>query len=44
MKKEKLSFSDRFSRWFTNHPWLKIIALLLAVMVWFYAKVEIGKF
>jgi len=27
--------------WFTHHPWLKIIALLLAVIVWFYVRGEV---
>jgi len=29
--------------WFTNHPWLKIIAFLLAVIIWFYVKGELAR-
>jgi hypothetical protein len=31
-------------RWITCHPWLKLISLLLAVLVWFYVKGEINRF
>jgi len=27
--------------WFTNHPWLKLIALILAVLLWFYIAGEL---
>ncbi len=27
-----------------SHPWLKIIALALAVMIWFYVNGEINRF
>jgi len=29
------------THWLISHPWLKLIALILAVLVWFYAKSEI---
>jgi len=29
---------------FTYHPWLKIIALILAVIVWLYVKDELSRF
>lgn len=38
MPKEKVNLGYRVIHWFTYHPWLKIIALMLAVMVWFYVK------
>ncbi|MFH1889075.1 MAG: hypothetical protein ABH806_03165 [Candidatus Omnitrophota bacterium] len=41
MAKEKISVVYRIMHWFTYHPWLKLIALILAIMVWFYAKGEI---
>jgi predicted ABC-type sugar transport system permease subunit len=44
MPKEKTTIGYRIVHWFTYHPWLKIIALVLAVMVWFYVQGEIGSF
>ncbi len=43
MSKEKSSGHPKTKRWTVSHPWLKLIALLLAVMVWFYIKGEIPK-
>ncbi len=34
----------RIAHWFIQHPWLKLIALILAVMVWFYVRGEIKQF
>lgn len=31
---------SRITSFFTTHPWLKIISLILAVLVWFYVKGE----
>lgn len=42
MLKEKNIY--RLTRWFISHPWLKLIALILAIMVWFYIKGEINRF
>lgn len=28
----------------TSHPWLKLIALMLAILVWFYVKGEMNRF
>jgi hypothetical protein len=44
MPKIKVSFGFRLKHCFTYHPWLKLIALILAVMVWFYVKGEISRF
>jgi hypothetical protein len=44
MPKEKISLSYRIKHLFVYHPWLKIIALLLAVIVWFYVQGEISRF
>ena len=41
MPKEKISIGYRIGHWFTYHPWLKLIAFILAIMVWFYIKGEI---
>jgi len=40
MAREKLK--DKIIHWFTSHPWLKLIALVLAILVWFYVKGEMG--
>jgi len=44
MPKQKVSFRFRISHWFTYHPWLKLIAFILAIIVWFYVRDEIGRF
>jgi hypothetical protein len=44
MTKEKVSISHRITHWFTHHPWLKVISLILAVMAWLYVRGEINRF
>ncbi|MFH0762599.1 MAG: hypothetical protein V1925_01785 [Candidatus Omnitrophota bacterium] len=44
MAKVRVSLDFRARHWFTYHPWLKLIALALAVMLWFYISGEINKF
>jgi hypothetical protein len=44
MVKEKINIGCRIKHLFTHHPWLKIIALGLSVMLWFYVQGEIGRF
>ena len=44
MSKEKISIVYRVRHWFTYHPWLKLIGLILAIMVWFYVQGEIKQF
>lgn len=44
MLKEKISIGDRIKSWVISHPWLKIIALILAVIIWFYVRGEINRF
>lgn len=44
MPKAKVTIDKIVIHWFTNHPWLKLIALFLAVIVWFYVREEISKF
>ena len=44
MPKTRVAFSRRIAHWVTSHPWLKIISLILAVLVWFYVKGEINRF
>jgi len=41
MPKEKIGIKLKITHWFMHHPWLKIIAFFLAVIVWFYVKGEI---
>ncbi|MFA5363397.1 MAG: hypothetical protein WC335_09225 [Candidatus Omnitrophota bacterium] len=42
MAKER--FFHKLIRWTRSHPWLKLIALILAIMVWFYIRDEINRF
>jgi len=44
MRKEKISFISIARHWFVYHPWLKIISLLLAIIVWFYVQGKINTF
>ena len=44
MPKQKISIIYRIKHWFTYHPWLKLIALVLAIMAWLYVRDEIGRF
>jgi len=44
MSKEKITLGFRIKHWFTYHPWLKVIALILAVLCWFYVSQEISNF
>jgi len=44
MPEEKVSVGYRVIHFFTYHPWLKIIAFALAVIVWFYVREEISRF
>lgn len=39
-----MNIYNKATRWFTNHPWLKLISLVLAVITWFYVSGEINKF
>ncbi|MCG8430505.1 MAG: hypothetical protein MJA29_04985 [Candidatus Omnitrophica bacterium] len=40
VRKAQKSLSYRLRHWLTDHPLLKLIALLLAIIVWFYASGE----
>jgi hypothetical protein len=44
MSKQKTGLGHRLAHIFTYHPWLKIISLFLAIIVWFYVKGEITRF
>lgn len=44
MPKPRLSWKTIVTHWFTYHPWLKIIALVLAILTWFYVRDEINRF
>jgi len=44
MAKEKITLTERIKHVFISHPVLKLIALLLAIAVWFYVRDEINKF
>jgi hypothetical protein len=40
MNKNQTNILSRLVRLVTIHPWLKLIALMLAVALWFYVKGE----
>jgi YbbR domain-containing protein len=40
MSKEKIHLFNRVKHVFTHHPWLKFIALILAIMLWLYVREE----
>lgn len=40
MNKKKINIFLRLARLITIHPWLKLIALVLAITLWFYVKGE----
>ncbi|MFA5116568.1 MAG: hypothetical protein WC486_04715 [Candidatus Omnitrophota bacterium] len=44
MAPEKIDLKVRIFHWFTSHPWLKLIALVLAIMVWFYIGRELEQY
>jgi hypothetical protein len=44
MPREKVGIGYRILHVFTYHPWLKLISLILAVVVWFYVRDEISRF
>lgn len=44
MEKRKIKFSYRAVHWFTYHPYLKIISLIMAIMLWFYVSGEMSRF
>ncbi|MFA5114705.1 MAG: hypothetical protein WC469_01385 [Candidatus Omnitrophota bacterium] len=43
-KKKRKNILRNLIRWPFFHPWLKLIAFALAVILWFYAKGEISRF
>jgi hypothetical protein len=42
MVKHKVSLLFRIKHVFVYHPWLKVVSLVLAVIVWFYVKGKIA--
>ncbi len=40
MNKSRKNIFSRIAYSILTHPWLKLISLLLAVIVWFYVKGE----
>jgi hypothetical protein len=41
MNKEKPNFKEQAGKFFRSHFWLKLVALVLAVLVWLYVRKEI---
>lgn len=44
MLKKKAGFLTRILIGIITHPWIKVLSLALAIMIWFYARTEISKF
>lgn len=44
MPKEKVSIIYRVAHFFRYHPWLKLIAFVVSVIVWLYVRGEIRRF
>ena len=44
MYKDNIGLGFRIKHFFTHHPVLKLIALGLAIIVWFYARDAINRF
>jgi len=42
MAQGRINLEFRVKHWFTHHPWLKLIALVLSVMLWFYVSAQIS--
>lgn len=42
MVKKNINLSQRLTIWITSHPWLKLIALIAAILVWLYVNSEIN--
>ena len=40
----KKNFTRRLIIIITTHPWLKVISLLIAILLWFYIQGEINRF
>lgn len=40
MSKKRLGIIYRILHVFTHHPWLKLISLVLAVILWLYIREE----
>lgn len=43
-RKRRNNLIGGLGSWLISHPWLKLIALILAIMVWFYIRGEIARF
>ncbi len=43
MNKVKKSLIEKLIYWLASHPVLKLIALILAVLLWFYVRGELNK-
>jgi hypothetical protein len=43
MTKERVDTVYRIKHWFTYHPWLKLIALILAMLIWLYVHGEVSQ-
>ena len=44
MPKKKMLLRYKIAHWFISHPWIKLVSLVLAILLWLYVKGEIEKF
>jgi len=40
----KINIKEVIKHWFTAYPWLKLIALILAILLWFYIGGELRRY
>lgn len=41
--KKSIKLSQRLTIWLFSHPWLKLVALIVAILVWLYVNSEISR-
>ena len=44
MSKGNTNIKNKVIYWITCHPWLKLISLILAILVWLYIGRELEQF
>ncbi|MGD9015102.1 MAG: hypothetical protein PVI33_03670 [Candidatus Omnitrophota bacterium] len=40
----RFNLKEVIKHWFITHPWLKLIALILAILLWFYIGGELRRY
>ncbi|MFH1507650.1 MAG: hypothetical protein ABIG46_04380 [Candidatus Omnitrophota bacterium] len=44
MTKKRNSLKVQLANFITYHPWLKVLALLLSILIWLYVNSELNKY